>query len=353
MNRAVPLGVVTALALTGVVFAISPVEMTDAILNPLGRSDADGDRIPDAVEKELCARPLSRNQLKEAGVGRCADTNDYVPPEEKHIVTLYSGVVLGPDEDRDGLPAYVTLTSNLVVIDPFQSSKAIVRLQPATETLKQTVDANDQDPASPVPTRIEVPTKVPLDFELGKDEDRDGLPSTLTLKWGTLTIDRSNLKAPYSFKAGEEQTVPVDQWDTDPEMPVVSTVALHIPVSVAVSGDADNDLVPGEVRITYDDLSFDRRNVKDLSQAYKGRHTDATALDGDDQDRDNYVGLTAIDRDVDFIPDAVEEYICMVQSEATPDDGKCVAADGQGADGSGKNYVAPAGGVRNPWNTHG
>jgi hypothetical protein len=349
MSKTISLGLVAILAFAGgALAAVTTVNLSNAAAPSLPMvGDADGDRIPDALEKELCSRPLTRDQLARAEAGRCVDANNYLPPEERHIVPLYITVVPGPDADGDLLPAYIRLTSTIVTIDPFQTKEPIVRMTPSAEFIDVPIDTQDADKSQPVLTRVTSPIEIPIGVELGRDGDRDLLPGVLTLKWAKLTVDRSNVKAVISYSPITSQDYTIDENDKDANVPATSFVEIALPAKVSHTGDFDNDLLPGAVTVSMDTYKLDRR-LGTLALSYVGRTDTTKTIDEDETKRDNVLPLSAIDADVDFLPDSVELLVCMVQSETMAEDGKCVRSDGTGPDGSGTNFVAPVG-VRNPW----
>lgn len=348
MRKTISIGLVGLLAFAGgALAAVTTVNIANASLPGVRTGDSDGDRIPDKLETELCSRQLTRDQLALAQAGRCLDPKNYLPPEERHLVPLYLLVAPGADADGDLLPSSVKLTSTVVTIDPFQTKDAIVRLSAGTESIDVPVDTDDTDASQPVVTKVVSPIEIPIDIEVGRDADRDQLPRGLTLQWATLTIDRSSLKTVYKFSASTSQLVDIDSDDADPNMPATSFVDISLPMKVTHSGDMDNDLLPGAISVAMDTYKFDRR-LGSLELKYVGRTTTTKIVDEDETNRDNMVPLSAVDADVDFVPDSVESIVCMVQSETSDDDGRCVGKDGAGEDGSGSNFVGPAS-APNPW----
>ena len=348
MRKTISIGLVGLLAFAGgALAAVTTVNMANATLPVVKTGDADGDRIPDKLEIELCSRQLTRDQLALAQAGRCLDAKNYMPPEERHLVPLYLVLVPGTDADGDLLPKSVTLTSTVVTIDPFQTDKDIVRFSTSTDSIEVPVDTDDADASQPVVMKVSSPIEIPIGIAIGRDADRDLLPGGLTLKWATLTVDRSSLKAVYKFSSPTNQLVAIDSDDMDPDMPAVSFVDISLPMKVTHSGDMDNDLLPGAISVAMDTYKFDRR-LGSLELKYLGRTTTTKTVDEDEGNRDNAIPLSAIDKDADFLPDSVEAIICMVQSESSDDDGRCVAQDGSGSDGSGSNFVGPVH-AQNPW----
>jgi len=349
MRKTISVGLVAVLAFAGGALATATtVSLTNASLGPLpGAGDKDGDRLPDALEMELCSRQITRDQFTVAGVGRCLDAKNYLPPEERHLMPLYLSATPLVDADGDLLPSKVKLSSVVVTIDPFNTKKQIVTMSAASDSIEVPIDTDDSDPTQPVVSRVTSPIEIPLDLELNKDMDRDVLPGGVTLKWGTVTVDRSNLKKLVELSSATDQYVAVDENDKDPHVPATSFVDIALPIKVEHSADMDNDLLPGSVSVAMDTYRFDRR-LNSLEFKFVGRETTTKAIDEDESDRDNVAPLSAIDADVDFIPDSVESIICMVQSESSVSDGKCVRSDGSGDDGSGPNFVGPIG-VSNPW----
>ncbi len=348
MRKTISIGLVGLLAFAGgALAAVTTVEIANAALPGVKTGDSDGDRIPDRLETELCSRQLTRDQLALAQAGRCLDPKNYLPPEERHLVPLYLILAPGTDADGDLLPKSVKLTSTVVTIDPFQTDKDIVRFSASADSIDVPVDTDDADASQPVVMKVTSPIEIPIDIAIGRDGDRDLLPGGLTLKWATLTVDRSSLKAVYKFSSPTSQLVAVDSDDADADMPAVSFVDISLPMKVTHSGDMDNDLLPGAISVAMDTYKFDRR-LGSLELKYLGRTTTTKAVDEDEGNRDNMVPLSAIDADVDFVPDAVESIICMVQSESSDDDGRCVRKDGSGEDGSGANFVGPVS-APNPW----
>lgn len=322
-----------------------------------GLVDGDGDRFPDALEAKLCGTKISADALAAAGVGRCASSKNYVPPRDIHLATVPTGVVLGPDNDHDAFPQSVSLTGINLYINPFESGAWIVRTSEAKDTTVSLGPIeDDNDKQKPVVSTIKVDRALPLDVVLGKDADVDGLPATVTLKMAYLTVDRSSGHALVSFEAAdpkEDVVVPIDTKDNDPQEPVMSMVTAHVPVWIWHTGDGDNDLLPGALVVTFMDVTIDRRRSLDNASGPTVKladHEERTTLDKDD-DRDSHIPFSHVDADVDFLPDAAEPYICMVQDVNTDADGKCVSKDGSGPDGSGDNFVAPVG-VVNPWSLH-
>lgn len=343
------MGLVAVLAFAGgVLAAVTTVNLSNATLTGLPTAgDADKDRVPDAIEKELCGRQFTREQIALAEVGRCKSLVDYLPPEERHLMPLYLVVASGVDADKDLVPSKVTLTSTIVIIDPFQTKEAIVRMTPGTDSTDVQLDTDDADPNQPAVSKVVSPIEVPLDMELGKDVDRDALPGSMTLKWAKLSLDRTNVKSPISLVAASTQAIPIDENDKDANVPASSQVDISIPTKASHSGDGDNDLLPGSVTVKMETYKFDRRmNVLKLS--YVGATSSTREIDGDDKDRDSDLPMSAVDMDADFMPDSIEGLVCKVQSESDPSDGRCVKADGSGVDGSGSNFMPPVG-VPNPW----
>jgi hypothetical protein len=348
MKQTISIGLVAVLAFAGgALAAVTTVNLANSTITGVRVTDADGDRIPDLVESELCSRKVARDQLILAEAGRCANAKDFLPPEERHVVPLYLTITSGPDADKDLVPSSVRLVSTTVTIDPFQTKDRVVRLSTSSDSIDVPVDTDDADASQPVPTKVSSTIEVPVDVVMGRDGDRDLVPGNLAVKWSTITVDRTNLKPIVKLSTPTTQAMPVDENDKNPDVPAASMVEMSIPMQVRHSADMDNDLLPGSVSVAMDSYRFDRR-LGSLELTYLGRSSSSKTIDQDERDRDNTIPMSAIDADVDFIPDSVESLICMIQSETSASDGRCVGSDGSGEDGSGSNFIGPAG-VENPW----
>lgn len=310
--------------------------------------DPDGDRIPTILEGELCGRNLTRTLFNDPNVpGHCASNTNFVPPTTTATFFVPMNVKLGPDADQDGAPSTLTLQGVNLTLNPFRPGLA--RASPAPDTVVP-ADPNDADPNTPLLSVFQVPQPVPIGVQLGPDADHDGLPATVTVLRANVVVDRRNPTNPVTLTPASAFVIGVDSPplgdDQDPNNPLSGVVGpVPIPIRVEQDGDHDNDYLPGNVTITWLDVTIDR--TRDFPLVL-GHHQTRLLVDENDGNRNAPVPFAAVDADGDLVADGAEFWICQVQNENTPDDGRCVQPDGTGADGSGPNYVPPAS-APNPW----
>lgn len=142
--------------------------------------DSDGDRIPDAVEAEICGRALVRNTVNSQSptLGTCIGTNDYVAPETSRSFEVPTAAFPGEDHDGDGVPSAIILRWTTVTIDPL--GPEVIKLgESRDEPLG--ADPDDSDPNNPVDYAFIEGLLVMIEDLVGGgldmvDMDRDGVP---------------------------------------------------------------------------------------------------------------------------------------------------------------------------------
>ncbi|HLE47348.1 MAG TPA: hypothetical protein VI818_03545 [Candidatus Thermoplasmatota archaeon] len=346
MTRTLPtIGLAVVALVAGFAVSSPTAALFDAVNKP--SEDKDKDQVPDEIEKQLCGRDLVRSMIlaQTPLLGRCNAT-DWLPAREVVVADIPTGYKLGLDIDRDGLPTHVDLTMTRVDINPFRAD--YVRLLPTTTVVPVQLDSlfSDNDPNAPVVSKIEVPVELPTAVVQGKDKDFDALPGEIILTTSKVFFDR-RAAMPLTFEAASQKPVPVDLFDDDASMPVVSVVTVPVLTGAWHDGDGDNDLLPHALKFQWLDVTIDRRTTAAQATTMKVR-THNVLVDENDANRNSIVPFSLIDQDGDIYPDEVEKVVCLVQDEFDSLDGRCVGVDGKGEDGSGENYVAPKG-VPNPW----
>jgi hypothetical protein len=332
-----------SLALLAIVIAGVATMGPATVLLSSPSTDRDQDNVPDTVEAELCDRPVTAKAILAGQVGRCVTAQDWLPPNVAQRTFLPATIVMGPDADRDGLPAYVRLDGMDVAVNPFSANPiTLTKTSGKTVSVDEGSSGDDSNRNVPLVSGVKMPIAIPLGYEMMRDGDRDDLPSAVQVKMVYLMLDRSSpLKTIASFDDAADVLVPVDSHDDDASQPVVDVLRVsYVPTRAWHDGDADEDLVPHALTVEYANITVDRR-VKVASE----RVSIATSalkqvLDQDDGARDNVVQWSLIDKDVDFVPDEVEAVFCLLEKKSDPSDGVC--------DASGKDYGAVAG-FENPW----
>lgn len=306
--------------------------------------DSDRDRVPDSVEQTLCGRTVTLQTIKSNPVtlGGC-DRSNWIAPSRIVVAYLPTGIVPGPDADRDGIPASVLVTRVEIDINPFRTKVAL--LSPAADS-KVPIDPDDHNAEVPPTTSHGASMQVPYAVHMGSDADFDGLPSSVSLQLGNIVVDR-RANYPVTFRPTTTVERTVDPDDADPDQPAASRIELWLPVRAFHTVDSDQDYMPGSITVHGLTLTIDRRTNTD--QRITQRETDRTIVfDADDKDRTQAFAYSTSDADIDAFPDEIETVICLVQDPSTSEDGVCIRSDGTGADGSGVNYVQPMG-RKSPW----
>lgn len=164
---------------------------------------------------------------------------------------LPTGAVPGPDADRDGVPADVTLSFAELVLDRRDAS---LSLQPGGSEVVR-LDPNDADPDSPAASVVRA--RVPTGASPGPDGDQDGVPSSVAVAFTELTVDRRD--GSLALTPSGEQPVRLDPNDADANNPIVSVVRAAVPTAVVPGADADRDGVPANASVAFTELTLDRR----------------------------------------------------------------------------------------------
>ena len=206
--------------------------------------DVDQDAVPDDVERSVCGRQAVHDTINGAYpyLGRCASMTDYQGnPILDRDVDVPTNVRPGPDADRDGVPAYVTVERTRVSFRTWSQSH--VQTSPASSILVP-VDTRDNDASWPAQSVFTV-GPVPTGGWVGADQDGDRLPGFVYVTSTTYTVDRRDGS---SSSASTTNGVVVDRNDqnaNDP-LPVQDTVDRVMAIVNAVRDivDKDRDLVP-------------------------------------------------------------------------------------------------------------
>jgi hypothetical protein len=133
--------------------------------------------------------PANRDFLDQwsPNLGSCPTSTNYVAPDRFGGVNIPTSYVNGPDLDRDGFPATVTVRRLNVVIAPF--TPGIVSTAP---DLVLDTDENDNDPNVPALSTYTTPMPLVSGHSMGPDADNDRVPASVTLLKATYTFDRRN-----------------------------------------------------------------------------------------------------------------------------------------------------------------
>jgi hypothetical protein len=279
-------------------------------------SDDDNDDVPDSVEREICAREVNQQVFDSTeNTGQCTSSTNYDPVRSVSM-RVPTNVSNGPDSDDDDMPAYVTVHYTNFTVD---------REDPSATTSnagdeQYTLDEHDERPNRPVVSVVCTPLDVPTGFNAPVDEDDDGFPSYVEVTKGEVCGDRRDGSTDVnSDKRVAKQGVDPD--DSDPNEPVQSKYkAGNVPSGVDYGEDKDNDTIVDWTAIRYTNITYDRRRPAD---PHLEHYFDRTSWDPDDDDRSNPVVIFEEDSDEDWIFDAAEEYICLVEDQNRPQDGSC------------------------------
>lgn len=318
-------------------------------------SDADGDGFPASVTISQSTvtvdrrTPLNAVTLAPAApITTGIDPNDADP--NTPLVSVFTAPIpvptgtfsTGPDADRDGFPTTLTVNRANVTFDRRNPANPVTLSAAAPVT--QAVDSNDANPDVPATSIVILPVPIATGFTLGADGDADDVPSSATIQRAMVTFDRRGPNF-VTLNATAGVTSPIDPNDADANTPAASTFGpVSIPTGGTHSPDADDDYVPHHVTLSFLDVTVDRRTSSPNHVTF-GNHTTQTTLDADDTDRGDPIPFDLVDADADLVPDAVEPFICQVQNENTPDDGRCGTPDG-----SNLNDYTPPVDAPNPWN---
>ncbi len=318
--------------------------------------DADGDGVPqyviikqiavtvDLESGGLLGTSAAPDVVVDLDDGATGDDSDPNVPVQSIVTSPFpipTGYELGEDVDGDGVPRWVEVEMSTVVFDRRNPNPVSFQAEsPSTLFLDDPQGVgDDQDPNSPATSVVTVPVKVPYDMALGPDEDDDGVPQYVEVKYRTYTFDSRETLNPLSFEEAPSEFHTLDEDDQDPNVPAQSAFTVSVPTNAWHNGDGDDDYVPGSVTVEYTDVTVDRADsgVVSLSQ-----RSETVILDEDDADRDNVVPFNLVDADNDGVPDAMEFPICLIEDQSTPDDGTCTS-DLQ-------DYTPPDGRLYpNPW----
>lgn len=278
-------------------------------------ADADGDRVPDALESVLCGREVTADALSSlGGAGRCASPSDYVPPLVEQDFVVPTTPVLGPDADHDGIPSTVKLDGTRVTVSTAAGSP-LVTSSPSPAARPYTLDPDDRDANTPVPYVIMVPL-IPMGARPGADADHDGFPKDVEVMRANLTFDRrvgipetlnpslpstgsaaAATGSPLKFESAPSAWVDVDPDDANAANPVASTVRSDtaIPTDVRLGPDHDHDDLPATVIVSFGYLIVDRTVAGGGGTAsasaspvrFEDAGSQSEPVDPDDSDADN------------------------------------------------------------------
>lgn len=235
--------------------------------NVVAGPDADNDSVPSYVRVEFSRLTVDRRNLTTSierapasDVTVRPDPNDNDPnsPVASTVsATAPSNVVIGADNDRDGVPGTVTIEFSRVTVDRRNASTAVAPSPASNVVLRP--DANDNDPNTPVASVVRVPFA--SNVVVGADNDNDGFPSRVTVEMSELTVDRRNASHTTTRTPGADRVVTLDANDNDPNNPVASVLTVSVPTNATLGPDNDGDGVPAYVRLEFTRVSVDRRNA--------------------------------------------------------------------------------------------
>lgn len=140
-------------------------------------------------------------------------------------------VMLGPDADYDGLPAYAKVQRGHLVFDRRAALPVNFR---ATDGVQHPVDSNDTDPEVPANSTIKV--WLPVGAHHTTDADQDLIPGAITVAGTEITVDRRTNAEQRVTSRSTSKTIVLDANEADRNDRIPYTLV-----------DADADFLPDGV----------------------------------------------------------------------------------------------------------